>query len=372
MLNQHIVLSLILLTASPIGVSAQPSAPMDAQIQNRLAKFVGGKKKAPGVAVSLIDQNGSRVFTAGQFDAKDSKPIDGDTIFEIGSITKVFTATVLQDMVDRGELKLDDPIGKFFPTSVKTPTRKGKQITLLDLATQSSGLPRLPDNLSIFKRVSSNPYNEYGPKQLYAFLSDYKLSRDIGAKYEYSNVGVGLLGHILELKAGTNYEGLIVERICVPLKMTSTRIALGPDLKARLAPGHNDSGEIIENWDFQALAGAGALRSSVNDMLKFLAANMGLTNQTGADSKGSQRRQGLYAAMAKAQEPRRDVELGRRIGLCWHVNTDGVTWHNGGTGGYRSFMGFSKKLGRGVVVLANSGAAETDGLGLTILGPTGT
>lgn len=348
-------------TTIALAANAQPTAPTDTEIRQRLHRFIGDKKKPPGVAVGLIDRDGSRVFVAGKTDAKDGKPVDGDTVFEIGSITKTFTAIVLQDMVDHHELSLDDPIGKFLPASVKTPSRNGKQIMLLDLATQSSGLPRLPDNMSLFTRASANPYADYGTKQLYEFLSSYKLQRDIGTQYEYSNLGFGLLGHILELKAKTNYEALVLDRICRPLKMDSTRISLTPQLKERLAPGHDAAGNVTGNWDFQVIAGAGAIRSSVNDMLKYLAASMSATNTP------------LKDTIARTEEPRRDAgEFERRIGLAWHINTDGIIWHNGGTGGYRSYLGFSKKSGRGVVILANSATANTDALGLEILGPAKT
>ena len=355
------LLKVVLFAVAALGLSskAQPAAPSDAEIKQRLSRFVGDKKKPPGVAVGLIDAKGVRVFVDGKTDAKDGKPVDGDTIFEIGSISKTFTAIVLQDMVDHKELALDDPIGKFLPASVTTPSRNGKQITLLDLATQSSGLPRLPDNMTMLTRVSSNPYADYGPKQLYEFLSGYQLKRDIGSKYEYSNIGFGLLGHVLELKAKTNYEGLLIDRICRPLKMENTRITLSEEMKERLAPGHDAAGLVTSNWDFQVIAGAGAIRSSVNDMLRFLAASMGATNTP------------LNATIARAEEPRRDAGgLGRRIGLAWHINSDGVIWHNGGTGGYRSFLGFSKTAGRGVVVLANSASANADALGAEIIGPT--
>jgi CubicO group peptidase (beta-lactamase class C family) len=355
-----VCLTVLMFASSAIPTLAQPAAPTDPQIKQRLASFVGDKKKPPGAAVGVIDENGTRVLTAGKNDAEGSPAISADTMFEIGSITKVFTATVLQDMVDHGEVSLDDPIGKFLPATVKTPSRKGKQITLLDLATQSSGLPRLPDNMSPMQLMSSNPYAEYGPDQLYAFLSSYKLKRDIGAEYEYSNLGVGLLGHILSLKAQTNYEDLVITRVCAPLKMASTRITLSPELKARLAPGHNASGKVVDNWDFKALAAAGALRSSVNDMLKFLAASMGTKNSGSA---------AVSATLARSEAARRDIGSGRHIGLAWHINTDGVIWHNGGTGGYRSFMGFQPKTGRGVVVLANSAGADTDSLGIWMLGP---
>ena len=350
---------LIILAATRVPAAAQAKPPNDAEIKKRMVNLVENRKKAPGVAVGLIDEKGARVFGAGVCETNGTNSVNGDTIFEIGSITKAFTGILLQDMVDKGELKLEDPISKFLPDSVKTPSRNGKEITLLDLATQSSGLPRLPDNLSLLKAASDNPYADYGPELMYKFLSGYKLKRDIGEKYEYSNLGVGLLGHILELKAGKGFEALVIERICSPLKMDSTRITLSPALKAQLAPGHNASGKSVGNWDFKALAGAGAIRSSMNDMLRFLSANMSATNTS------------LSATLERSQKPRRDADAGRRIGLCWHINPDGVIWHNGGTGGYRSFMGFNKKSGRGVIVLANSAGAETDGLGMGILGPTG-
>jgi serine-type D-Ala-D-Ala carboxypeptidase/endopeptidase len=352
--NRCFPLGCLVLSGALLPLMAQVKPLTDAQIKERLGRLTHGGENTTGIVVGLIDGQGQRVFTEGKCEDGGSKPVDGDTLFEIGSITKAFTAIVLQDMADRGELKLDDPIAQFVPAAVKPPTRNGKEITLLDLATQSSGLPRLPGNLSPLKLVSSNPYSDYGPEQLYQFLSGYRLTRDIGSKYEYSNLGVGLLGHILALKAGTNYEALVIERICNPLKMASTRITLTPDLRSRLAPGHNAAGKTVENWDFQALAGAGALRSCMNDMMNFLSANMGRIKSP------------LTEVMAKTQEPRRDADFGRRIGLAWHLNRDGVVWHNGGTGGYRSFLGFNRRAGRGVIVLANS-LADTDALGFAIL-----
>src|SRR5204862_268966 len=112
-----------------------------------------------------------------------------NTLFEIGSMTKTFTATNLADMVARGEVRLDDPVAKYLPDSAHVPSRNGKQITLVDLAIQSSGLPRLPSNLA--PRDPGNPYADYSVQQLYAFLAAYQLTRDIGATSEYSNLGVG-------------------------------------------------------------------------------------------------------------------------------------------------------------------------------------
>ena len=337
---------------------AQAQPPTEAQIKKRVQNWVEKKKRAPGLVVGWIDKGDVKVVAEGVRKAGGTEPVDADSIFEIGSITKVFTALLLQQMVDSGEVTLDDPISKFLPPSVKTPTRNGKQITLLDLATHTSGLPRLPDNLSAWQIMmhADNPYAKYTVAELYQCLSDCKLTRDIGAEYEYSNLGMGLAGHLLALKAGTNYESSVIKRICAPLKMDSTRITLSPELKSRLATGHSSSGKPVSNWEIPALPGCGALRSSVNDLLKFLAANMGEPASP------------LSAAMAKTHVPRREAFAGQQIGLAWHINTASQVWHNGETGGYHSFIGFDKQAHRGVVVLANS-ENDIDQLGLYVLTP---
>src|SRR4029078_9399783 len=138
-------------------------------------------------------------------------PLDANTVFEIGSLTKTFTATILADMVLRGEVALDDPAQKYLPASVKVPSRNGRQITLLDLATHTSGLPKIPANLK--QTDPQNPYASYSVQDLYDYLTSYTLTRDPGARFEYSNTGVGLLGHILSLKANKSYEDLVIERV---------------------------------------------------------------------------------------------------------------------------------------------------------------
>ena len=221
---------------------------------------------------------------------------NGDTIFEIGSATKVFTSLLLADMVQRGEVALNDPVAKFLPAGVSVPERNGRQITLVDLATHTSGLPRLPANLN--PKDPNNPYADYTPEQLYQFLSSYQLPRDIGAQYEYSNLGGGLLGFALARRAGMSYEALVKSRICDPLGMKDTGITLTPEMKARFAVGHDQGLARVENWDLPTLAGAGALRSTANDLLAFVSANIGLTKfAAGA-------RHGRHAQSAAAHGPR--------------------------------------------------------------------
>lgn len=344
----------VFLGALAVRLRAQEKPRTDADINAMLDRCVVEQRRAPGLVVGIIDDKGARLFCKTSPENGTGGEVNGDTVFEIGSITKVFTGLLLEEMVESGEVKLDDPIGKFLPASVTTPARNGRQITLLDLATQTSGLPRMPDNFA--PKDDGNPYADYTVAQLYDFLSRYELKRDIGEKYEYSNLGGGLLGHVLALRAGTNYETLVVRRICDPLGMSSTRITLPPELKSRLATGHNSSGMPVKNWDIPTLAGAGALRSTANDMLKFVAANIGLTNSS------------LSNAMRQTHQPRHSGGLFRKIGLMWQIDSANDTvWHNGGTGGYRSYIGFKAEKRRGVVVLANS-ANDMDDIGQYLLG----
>lgn len=327
-----------------------------AEIRSILENRIDVGKKAIGIVVGTIDDKGRAVIGYGKLaQDRDQKP-DGDTVYEIGSITKVFTSLVLADMIERGEVKPDDPVAKFLPSTVTVPSRNGRQITLLDLSMQISGLPRMPNNMK--PADFANPYADYDPPKLYDFLSSYKLTRDIGEKYEYSNLAVGLLGHALALKAGLSYEELIRRRILEPLGMTSSSITLSEAQKAHLAPGYDAALKPVKNWDLNALQGAGALRSTANDMLKFLAANLELTDSP------------LKAALRRMRSVHRETGTpDLEIAMAWHVfhkfGTD-IYWHNGGTAGYRTFAGFDPAKKTGVVVLCNT-FFDTDDLGYHIL-----
>ena len=312
--------------------------------------------RAVGMVTGLIDANGRQVLAAGKVAEDGARAPDGDTVYEIGSITKVFTSLLLADMIEKGEVKADDPVAKYLPATVKVPSRNGRQITLLDLSMQISGLPRLPNNLK--PADPGNPYVDYDAARLYDFLSHYELTRDPGEKYEYSNLAVGLLGHALALRAGMSYEELLRKRIFEPLGMTSTSITLSEDQKKRLAPGYSASLHAVKNWDFGVLAGCGAIRSTVNDMLKFLAANLELTDSP------------LRAAMRRMRSVEKDTGMPDvKIGMAWHVFTKydpAIWWHNGGTYGYRSFVGFIPEKKEGVVILCNT-FMDNDDLGSHIL-----
>jgi len=352
-----LLIAVIVLSFIAPHLSVAQERPNDEGLKTILRERIDTAHAGVGIVVGIIDEKGTRIISHGTLSRTDNTPVNGDTIFEIGSVSKVFTTELLAEMVARGEVKLDDPVSKYLPASVKMPERNGRQITLLDLATQQSGLPRLPDNM--VPADESNPYADYKVEQMYEFLSGHTLTRDIGAKYEYSNLGMGLLGHVLALKAGKSYEALVIERLCVPLGMKDTSIMLSTEAKKKLATGHSKLGKAVSNWDLPTLAGAGALRSSVNDMLKFVSANLKLDNAK------------LKEAMALTHSARRDVGAGTKIGLGWHIYTrygTEIIWHNGGTGGYRSFIGFDRKNQRGVVVITNS-ENDSDDIGLHLLEP---
>jgi CubicO group peptidase (beta-lactamase class C family) len=325
------------------------------EIREILVKRVDQQKQAVGIVAGVIDPDGPRVVPYGNLAHGDPRTLDGDTIFEIGSVTKVFTSLLLADMVNRKEVSLDDPAAKYLPEHVRMPERSGKPITLLDLATHTSGLPTVP---SLKPKHPSNPYPDYSVDDLYQFLSGHELSRDPGSEYEYSNLGAGLLGHVLAYRAGTDYESLIRKRITEPLDMPDTSITLSSSMKQRMATGHSPVLTPVANWDLSLLCGAGALRSSANDMLTFLAAFLGYKESP------------LGPAMKAMLEVRRPVgKTKAEVGLAWHILV-GSAWHSGGTGGFRSFVAYDPKARTGVVVLSNtSTAAGVDDIGLHIWNP---
>lgn len=325
-----------------------------------LVERVAADAASYGIVVGLVEpQQQRRVIGYGSRGVGVPGPVDGNTVFEIGSMTKVFTSLLLADAAGRGEVALEDPVAKFLPATVRMPERGGRSITLVDLATHTSGLPRLPSNLK--PADPENPYADYSVAQLYQFLSSAELARDIGAEYEYSNLGGGLLGHVLGLREKQSYEALVRARVTEPLGMPSTVVALSPELRARLAAGHAADLRAVENWDLPTLAGAGALRSTAVDMSTFLAAASGQVNTP------------LAPAFQRMLSVRRPVHGNLSIALGWHVLGTGdreIVWHNGGTGGYRTFMGYDPKTQRGVVVLSNlSTVAGVDDIGLHLLDP---
>ena len=322
-----------------------------------LEQRVAGKPGVSVVLVTLEQGRRPRIHTAGT-SGRSGLPLNGDTLFEIGSITKTFTASLLIDMVSRGEVRLDDPVAKYLQKSVRVPERGRRQITLLELATHTSGLPGLPAN--IHPRDLSNPYADYTDAMLEEFLSTYTLPRDIGSKYEYSAVGIAILGRALGNRLGMSWEQAVIERVLKPLGMKSTRTTLTPALRRRLATGHDETSKPVSNWDIPALPAMGALHSSANDMAKFLAANMNPASKP------------FGALFAQTHAPRMVMDEETKVGLAWqtgHGSNRMIVWHGGGTGGYWSLIAFDPTKRIGVIVLSNF-ARGADDIGFHLLDPS--
>jgi CubicO group peptidase (beta-lactamase class C family) len=346
------LLPLALASALAAHAAAAPPLSLDGlepEVAALVRPLVQGKKGV-GVVVGVLDRGERRVFGYGGVAVRGGLPPDGDTLFEIGSITKPFTAVLLADLAREGKVKLDDPLQKHLPPGLVVPKRGDKPITLQHLATHHSGLPVEPALLiHVLTRGDwANPYSRYGVKSLASYLPRCELRRDPGSAYGYSNLGAGLLGIALVHRAGAkSYEDLVVRRVCGPLRLDDTRITLSAGQRKRFAQGHDSRGNPTSTWDFASLEGCGALRSSAKDLLRFASANLGLP------------RTALGPAFEECHKARCDAGKSVRVGLAWHlVPLPGVhgpvICHDGETGGFRCFLGFNKERGTAVVVLSNS------------------
>ncbi len=313
-----VVVTLIIAIRSP----ADEPKTLEDLIRRRAETFVG-KSLFLGIAVGVVDGDKVHAVCVGHRSVG-GPATDDKTLFEIGSVTKTFTGILLGDAVNRGEVKLEQPVSELLGPDAKVPQFEGNPIRLVDLATQTSGLPRLPTNMGLLVNPL-NPYANYQADDLINFLAGYKLRRAPGEEYEYSNLGMGLLGYALAKRAGKSYEELLKQRICDPLGMSDTVITLSDDQQSRLATG-TILGVPTMNWDVPALAGCGAVRSTLHDMLIYLRANLA------PDAKP------LAKAIALSHEPRFTIEksdaetpVKREIGLAWCIATRGknvIIWHN--------------------------------------------
>ena len=336
-------LSLILGPAQPPERSAKPAAtqlpkdwaiPSDADIRKAIADRLADRPGAEMI-VGIVQGDKSHSITGPGGKA------DADTLFEIGSMTKVFTSLILADMVLEGKVSLDDPVAQYLPEGAAMPQRSGRQITLRNLSQQDSGLPRLPDNLT--PTDVSNPYADYTEEDLLAFLAGYELPREIGSQYEYSNLGIGLLGYVLARVEGTDFETLLRKRVLDPLGMKDTAISLSLEQQARFIGGFDQYMRPTKAWDMSVLAGAGGMRSTASDLNKFLKAAL--------DKESA-----IAAAMRLMVTETRQAP-GYMAGLGWMITPapqGAIMGHNGGTGGFRSYMALQPEAGRAVVALTNS------------------
>ena len=297
--------------AQALSVAGQ-SGTIDAMLADRLTATPDA-----GIAVGTIDGSRRDLVVRGR------ASIDGDSAFEIGGLAEVFLAIALADMMAKREVNLRDPVAKHLP-GIPVPTRDGKSITLEDLVMHRSGLPRVLPGLV---RGDSNRYAAYTPERLAEFLGGYELTRDIGARYERSHLGIGLLAAAMTRRAGQPLDVLLQDRVIAPLGLTATRVK------------------------------DGALLSTPNDMLKFAAENL---SESGP----------LASAIAETQSSRASAGLrGESLGLGWRIRHTGprqILWASGATGGHHAFVAVEPAAERAVVVLHNQ-AVSVDDIGFNVL-----
>ena len=329
----------VLGSAGIAALAGARAAPAIGSIRASLEHVVGDRAKFGGMVAVIVDDAGTRMTTYGSSGVP-GLALDGDTVFEIMSISKVLTAVLLTDMVQRGEVALNDPVAKYLPIKLH---ERGGPITLLDLATYSSGLPYMPENLPKDWYLRPNPLRNYTETDLFSFLADCVPKYAPGMHYEYANLGFGLLGVALAHRAGKSYEELLIERLCNPLGLTHTRSVLTEDMRRHMAQGHDVDGKPVQPWDMQAMRGAGDIRSSAADLIVFLKACMGLVPSP--------------LPLQRTLDTRRPTDLpGTDAALGWFVTTDKgeqIVWKSGLGGGFNTFIGFSPQRRRGAIVLTN-------------------
>lgn len=325
--------------AQAVGAQAWPMpGSVLAAVRERIARG-----PASTIVIALVDTSGVRYFASGRVTrALDAPAADSATIFEIGSITKTFTATLLAEMVRRGEVRYDDPVARYVPDSVPVPERDGQRITLRHLVAHRSGLARGVRDQEVRDRAV--PWAETVAR-LYTHLPTDSLAFAPGARFLYSNVGYALLGHVLERRGGQPYEDLIRSRLLEPLRLDDTGARLTSAQRPRIALGYDVRGE-PRDAGYPLLVSAAALRSSARDLARFIQAQLGLLPSQ-VDSA---------LALTRLREAEADGPDGTMT-LGWFLLTENgksIYWHAGATGGYRTFVSFDLRRRRGVVLLSNS------------------
>ena len=348
------VLFVWLAVAAAPFASAAPQVSWQATVDQAIKPLVD-TQKIMGAVVGVLPRDGQREYFYYGKTKVDGPAPTSDTLFEIGSVTKTFTALLLALAVEHGDVQLDDPVRGLLPHDWSMPRRGQREITLVELATHTSGLPENPPNLvrALFRdpKVQLDPFSRFDRGQLAECLAEVKLKDLDRPPVSYSNLGMGLLGEALADKAGKSYDELIRAQIAEPLKMDNTFVTPSDAQNEKTATGHVVEHGPVPCWTFATLAGCGAIRSSAVDMLTYLEAQSGRIDTP------------LSKAMQVTQEPRFPAFVVMRIGLAWLVQDAAgkrFWWHNGGTNGFSTYAAFCREPGVAVIVLCNSGP---DGVG---------
>ena len=295
-----------------------------------------------GLSIGILKNGKLFYYGYGETAKGNGQLPDEHTIYEIGSITKTFTSLLFANAIEQDRVKLDDPVSKYFPDSIPVLAFEGTAVTLKTLSNHSSGIPRMPTNFH--PKDNENPYQDYSVQDLYGFYKTLKLSRKPGSQFEYSNLGGATLGIILEKVYKKSYQDLFIETICDPLGMNDTREFIRKNDSTRFAKGYTQEGKYNSPWDFEAMAPAGSIRSTAADLLIYANANLGESPKS------------LEKAIQLTHVPT-FTDGTNKIALGWlyiKPGKDEVLFHNGGTGGFRSYLAVNLDKKFAVVVLSNT------------------
>jgi serine-type D-Ala-D-Ala carboxypeptidase/endopeptidase len=322
----------------------------DTEIRRILVDRIDVQRQGVGMVVGIVTPAGRRVVSYGTFSTSDARPVTSDSVFEIGSVTKVFTSWLLADMVRRNEVGLADPAARYLPTGMTiNSATNGRTMTLVDLATHTAGLPFWPSNVPATGNNNA-ALAGYTVAQLFEFISTFEVPPDIGTRWAYSNIDAGLLGILLGRHVGSTFDALLAARITNPLKLSSTAITVTSEMTSRLVTGHDAQLNKAPRWNVPAMAGGGSLHSSADDLLTFMAA----LGDTGSP---------ISAALPTMLETRRQGP-GFQQALGWMVISrspdDQILFHDGQTLGFASSIAYDPRARTGVVVLANAAAGVGD------------
>ncbi len=338
-----------------VGVSIALSQNLTDQWVQKAAAPLVENRVADGLSVGYIEGKHYGIVHLGSSD-RAGKKADNLTVYELGSVSKVFTGLLLADAVARGDIELNEAADVANPAGIRLPSRDDRTINWIDLSIHRSGLPRLPANLPLTNLT--NPYRDYNSKRAAAFLNQYELPRQPGESQEYSNFGVSVLGYLVAQKAGKTYQQLLRERIAKPLRMTDCTVSLSSDQRKRFATPHDKFGSAVRPWTFADLPGAGGVHATMRDMMRFARAQ--LTPPEGT----------LGDAIELAWKQQSDADTsGAAMGLGWMIAGDGQTrWHNGQTGGSHSALFINRELNCAVVILCNTAVTnEVDQLAMQLV-----
>jgi serine-type D-Ala-D-Ala carboxypeptidase/endopeptidase len=344
-------------TAAP---DSDPDGPHRIAVAALVQPFIDAQV-ATSIVVGLYDAGKLEIYGFGTGAA--GKPPTGHSLYEIGSLSKIYTSLLLADAVQRHELELDTPLSELLPPGVTAPTKDKVAITLRELALHASGLPKMPPSRAAAEHAP-DPYVGYDEDALYQDLVRTELADAPGTKITYSDYGIGVLGFAVAHKIGKSYADALTARVLTPLGMHDTFVHVPEAARARVVQGTNDDLQPVPAWTWGPLAGAGGVISSVHDQLALIAAEIDAASDSAVVdplAKAGSPRHPLGPVFKLTQEEQLK-SAGANESLGWEIDTNGRYWHNGSTGGYHSFIGFDPKTRRGLVIVASSAVTIVDRL----------